>query len=101
MNAILRALGLAKGTNHCLDKDPTNCGPEIAGHLKDRFGIKKFGFIGLQPAILKALVNHFTTEFIRVLDLNPDNIGSTKCGIEIGDGQTDLLDLDRICPFGR
>ena len=150
MNAVLRALGLARGTNHCRDKDPTNCGPEIAGQLKAKFGAKRFGLIGLQPAILKALVNNFTRQFVRVVDLNPDNIGSSKYGIEVWDGQSDLprlvewsevglvtgssivngtideivrclkddgkplvffgntisgtaalLDLDRLCPFGR
>jgi len=90
MNAVLRALGLVTGTNHCRDKDPTNCGPEIAGQLETRFGSKRFGLVGLQPAILKALVNHFTREFVRVVDLNPDNIGSSKYGIEVWDGQTDL-----------
>ncbi|MDT8304030.1 MAG: DUF364 domain-containing protein [Sedimentisphaerales bacterium] len=150
MNAVLRSLKLATGTNHCLDEDPTNCGPEIAQQLKAKFGAKRFGLVGLQPAILKALVNHFTREFVRVVDLNPDNIGSLKSGIEVWDGQTDLpclvewsevglatgssivngtidkiircfkddnktlvffgntisgtatlLDLDRLCPFGR
>lgn len=150
MNAVLRSLGLASGTIHCRDKDPTNCGPEIAEQLKVRFGTKRFGFIGLQPAILKALVNQFTQDFVRVVDLNPDNIGSSKHGIEVWDGESDLprlvewsevglatgssivngtideiskrfkdegkpvvffgntisgtaalLDLDRLCPFGR
>jgi hypothetical protein len=150
MNTVLRSLGLASGTNHCRDKEPTNCGPEIAGQLKVRFGTKRFGLIGLQPAILKALVNHFTQEFVRVVDLNPDNIGGSKHGIEVWDGERDLprlvewsevglatgssivngtideiikrfkdegkplvfygntisgtaalLDLDRLCPFGR
>jgi len=150
MNAVLRALGLARGTNHCRDEDPTNCGPEIAGQLEARFGTKRFGLVGLQPAILKALVNRFTRKSVRVVDLNPDNIGSSKYGIEVWDGQSDLprlvewsevglvtgssvvngtideiirrfkddkkplvffgntisgtaalLDIDRICPFGR
>ncbi|MCP4257939.1 MAG: hypothetical protein GY774_10485 [Planctomycetes bacterium] len=150
MNAVLRSLGLATGTNHCRDKDPTNCGPEIAGQLKIRFGTKRYGLIGLQPAILKALVNHFTREYVRVVDLNPDNIGSLKSGVKVWDGQSDmqrlvewsevslatgssivngtideiirrfkdegkplvffgntisgtaaLLDLERLCPFGR
>ncbi len=100
MNAVLRSLDLARGTNHCLDKDPTNCGPEIAGQLQERFGTKKFGLIGLQPAILKALVDNFTPEFVRVLDLNPDNIGTTKCGIKVGDGQTDLPRLVKWCKVG-
>ena len=150
MNAVLRGLGLARGTNHCRDKDPTNCGPEIAGQLEARFGARRFGLVGLQPAILKALANRFTRESVRVVDLNSDNIGSSKSGIEVWDGQTDLprlvewsevglvtgssvvngtideiigcfkdenkplvffgntisgtaalLDLDRLCPFGR
>jgi len=90
MNAVLRSIELATGTNHCRDEDPTNCGPKIAGQLEARFGSNRFGLIGLQPAILKALVNRFTREFVRVVDLNPDNIGSSKYGIEVWDGQSDL-----------
>ena len=87
MNGVLRSLELATGTNHCRDEDPTNCGPKIAGQLEARFGTKRFGLIGLQPAILKALVNRFTREFVRVVDLNPDNIGSSKYGIKVWDDE--------------
>ena len=90
LNAVLRALRQASGTNHCRDEDPTNCGPEVAGQLEARFGVKRFGLIGLQPAILKALVNRFTHELVRVVDLNSDNIGNVKHGIEVWDGQSDL-----------
>ena len=90
MNAVLRALGLATGTNHCRDEDPSNCGPEITGQLETRFGPKRFGLVGLQPAILKALVNHFTRDLVRVVDLNPDNVGGSKYGIKVWDGQRDL-----------
>lgn len=93
VNAVLRSFGLATGTIHCRDEDPTNCGPEIAGQLEARFGCKKFGLVGLQPAILKALADHFGPEFVRVVDLNPDNIGSSKYGIEVWDGHCDLLRL--------
>jgi len=150
MNSVLRALGQATGTNHCRDEDPTNCGPEITWQLEAKFGAKRFGLIGLQPAILKALVNRFTPKLVSVVDLNSDNIGNMKHGIEVWDGQSDLprlvewsevglatgssivngtideiirlfkddnkplvffgntisgtaalLDLDRLCPFGR
>jgi hypothetical protein len=100
MNAVLRSLDLAKGTNHCLDEDPTNCGPEIAGQLKGRFGNRRFGLIGLQPAILKGLADNFTPEFVRVVDLNPDNIGNSKFGVETWDGQTDLPRLVQWCEVG-
>ena len=90
MNAVLRILGVATGTIHCRDEDPTNCGAEIAGQLKTRFGFKRYGLVGLQPAILQGLTNHFAPEVVRVVDLDPDNIGSSKFGVEVWDGQTDL-----------
>jgi len=150
MNAVLRYLELAAGTIHCRDEDPTNCGPEIAGQLEARFGSKRFGIVGLQPAILGGLTNHFSPEAVRVVDLNPDNIGGSEFGVEVWNGLTDLqrlvqwsevglatgssivngtideiircfkdygkplvffgntiagaavlLDMDRLCPFGR
>jgi len=93
VNAVLRAIGLATGTIHCRDEDPANCGPELAGQLEARFGSKRFGLVGLQPAILKALADHFGSEFVRVVDLDLDNIGSSKYGIEVWDGQSDLSRL--------
>ena len=90
VNAVLRALGLATGTIHCRDEDPANCGPELAGQLEARFGSRRFGLVGLQPAILKALADRFGPEFVRVVDLDLDNIGSLKYGIEVWDGQNDL-----------
>ena len=90
INAVLRSVGLATGTIHCRDEDPTNCGSEIAGQLETRFGFKRIGLVGLQPAIVKALISHFGPELVRVVDLNPDNIGCSKYDIEIWDGQTDL-----------
>ena len=62
MNAVLRTLGVATGTIHCRDENPTNCGSEVAEQLKTRFGSKRFCLIGLQPAILKGLTNHFAPE---------------------------------------
>ena len=90
LNAVLRALGLATGTIHCRDEDPANCGPELAGQLEGRFGSKRFGLVGLQPAILKALVGHFGIEVVRVVDLDLDNIGSSKYGVKVWDGRRDL-----------
>ncbi len=97
MNAVLRSLGAAEGTMHCKDEDPQRCGPEIARELQARFGRKRVGLVGLQPAILKGLVDRFGSEFVRVLDLNPENIGTSKCGVLIWDGETDLPRLAEWC----
>ncbi|HLB73410.1 MAG TPA: DUF364 domain-containing protein [Sedimentisphaerales bacterium] len=93
LNAALRCLGLATGTIHCRDEDPTNCGPEIAGQLEACFGSRRFGVVGLQPAILQGLTNHFSPQAVRVVDLNPENIGRLKYGVEIRDGSTKLPGL--------
>lgn len=90
INAVLCSVGVATGTIHCRDEDPTNCGPEIAGQLKTRFGFRRIGLIGLQPAILKALTGRFGADLVRVVDLNPDNIDCSRYDIEIWDGHTDL-----------
>jgi hypothetical protein len=100
MNAVMRFLGAATGTMHCLDEDPSLCGPEIAGSLGARFGRKKFGLVGLQPAILQGLAEHFGTEAVRVIDLNPDNIGKSKSGVEVQDGETELPRLVEWCDVG-
>jgi len=99
-NAVLRSVGLATGTIHCRDEEPTNCGSEIAGQLETRFGFKRTGLVGLQPAIVKALISHFGPELVRVVDLNPDNIGCSKYDIEIWDGHTDLPRLAEWSEIG-
>ena len=100
MNAVLRSLGMAGGTVHCRDDAPGRCGASVAQELETRFGRKRIGLIGLQPAILHGLVERFGVEAVRVLDLNPDNVGALKCGVEVWDGGKDLPRLVMWCKVG-
>ena len=93
MNAVLASLDMAQGTVHCRNEDPTRCGAEIAEAIESQYGKTRIGLIGLQPAILKALIECFGADNVCVLDLNPDNIGTTKCGITVWDGAADLPKL--------
>ena len=97
INAVLRALDLAAGTVHCRDEDPTLCGSELARIVEERFGRVRVGLVGLQPAILAGLVDRFGREALSVLDLNDDNIGHLRCGIEVWDGTTDRPRLAAAC----
>jgi hypothetical protein len=96
LNAVLRRPGKAEGTIHCRNEDPTRCGEE----LTRRFGVCRFGLIGLQPAILQAMTDAFGTVNIRVLDLNEDNIGQERCGVTIWDGEKDLGRMVEWCDVG-
>lgn len=79
-NAVQRYLGKTDQTIHCRDKGPTLCAPQLADHIMKTYGKISITQIGYQPKIIEALAAKFT---LRVIDLDPDNIGTRKCGISI------------------
>jgi hypothetical protein len=100
LNAVLSALEQLPGTVHCKDEDPSRCGPEIARVLYERFGTVRVGIVGLQPSILKALVSQFGPNAVRVVDLNLENIGETRSGVVVWDGEKDVPRLVAECDVG-
>jgi len=101
LNATLRKLGRAQGTVHCKDDDPERCAPEIAAALQREFEslhseradplpAPRVGLVGLNPALAEGLVRAFGAAQVRIVDLNPDNIGTTRFGVMIGDGSQDM-----------
>jgi hypothetical protein len=100
LNAALSTLEHLPGTLHCKNEDPSRCGPETARILHERFGPVCVGLAGLQPSILKALVSRFGPEAVRVTDLNPDNIGESRAGVVVWDGERDLPRLVSECDVG-
>jgi hypothetical protein len=77
LNAVYRHLGLCKKTVHCRDAEPGQCAsalPEIIGTRK------KVLLVGHQPRFLEKLAS---IARVRAVDLDPDNIGKIKSGIEI------------------
>ena len=88
INAIWKYYGMATKTVHCRDKEPVEC----AGELPKYYDFsKKTLLIGLQPRFLEVLAAHGE---VRALDLDKDNIGKIKAGVEIEDGEkfTEALD---------
>lgn len=94
MNAVLAHLGMAGGTLHCKDDAPERCGAEIAASLRAG-GAERVGLIGFNPALAEALVRAFGSHNIRATDLNPQNIGSVRNGVELWDGRTRTEELVR------
>lgn len=90
LNAILRHLGLISNTVHCKNDGPENCAREMQGYLLEHFPQARIGMVGLQPAILDHLQAAFS---VRVLDLDPDNIGKIKYGVLVEDGESCLEDV--------
>lgn len=90
LNAILRHLGLIAHTVHCKNEGPEQCAREMRDHLLKHYPGARIGLVGLQPAILEHLQAVFS---VRVLDLDPDNIGRSKYGVIVEDGDSCLQDV--------
>ncbi len=80
LNAMARRLDLANGTIHCRDKEPAQCAGELAAYLQNRYKGARIAQVGFQPRMIEALHRKFP---FRVIDLDPENIGSKLCGITI------------------
>ena len=89
MNAVLRKLVLTEGTLHCKNEEPELCAKKLAGSLRSQYGRPKITLVGYQPAMIEALAGEFP---LRVLDLNPENIGKVKYGVTIEHGTKDYRD---------
>lgn len=93
LNAVMKYLGKLDCTVHCKGSGPEECAGEMVKTVKSRFGNPKIGLIGYQPAMLEALSREFS---LRVLDLNPDNIGRIRYGVPVEDGGDSEL-RETIC----
>lgn len=84
LNAALRHLGLIEGTVHCRDQGPKQCAEALSDFIRDKYGKVKIAQIGFQPRMVEILASQFP---VRVLDMDPDNIGSRKFGALIESSQ--------------
>jgi hypothetical protein len=91
LNAVARSLNMADNTIHCKDSGPKECSKQIFDHIRDQHGQCRITIIGFQPALAEAL--NKKTE-VRLIDLDPDNIGQTKRGVlvEGGDATKDAIE---------
>ena len=80
LNAVLRYLGRIEGSIHCRDEEPVQCGKSLVPYLKDRYAGVRIVQVGFQPRMVENLGGSHP---LRVLDMDPDNIGARKFGVTI------------------
>ena len=80
LNAVTRHLGLVDTTIHCRDEEPGQCARQLNTYLMERFGKVRITQVGFQPRMAQILAEHFP---FRLLDLDPDNIGTRKFGVTV------------------
>lgn len=80
LNAALRHLGVIEGTVHCRDQGPVDCARALADHIEHQYGKVKISIVGFQPRMVETLAARFQ---VKVLDMDPDNIGQNKFGVVV------------------
>ena len=89
LNAVMCMLGKCKGTSHCRTDGPEKCAADVREYLKTAYpDVRKITLTGYQPALLEMLSGSGYN--VRVLDLNPENIGKVKFGVTVEDGKADM-----------
>ena len=88
LNAVMKYLDNELPTIHCKDNEPEECAGEMVDFLQP-LKPGKVGLIGLQPAILEALVNFKGSNNIFCVDRDEKNRTNIKFGVTIdwGDDQ--------------
>ncbi len=92
LNAVMNSLGACRATVHCRKDGPEFCAIDVKAYLDRQWPESaRIGLIGYQPALLQMLSE--SERQVRVLDLNPANIGAVRYGVTVEDGATRRDDL--------
>lgn len=91
LNAVSRSLGTADRTVHCKDSGPRECSQKVFDAIREEHGTCRITIIGFQPALAEAL--NKKTE-VRLIDLDPDNVGQTKRGVLVEGGEATQEAID-------
>lgn len=85
LNAVMKSVGLCSGTVHCRKDGPEQCAQDMLAFLRREYPhVKRIALIGYQPSLLEMLEK---SEYnVRVLDLDPVNVGKMRYGVLVEDG---------------
>ncbi|MDD1750632.1 MAG: hypothetical protein LUO89_12255 [Methanothrix sp.] len=83
INAVLKYMGKIEKTVHCKNDGPSRCAASMSEWIKEQ-DMKKVGLVGLQPALLEALVKALGPERVMVSDLS--EAGADRCQVRVLDG---------------
>jgi len=82
LNAVARHVHPDLRTLHCKDEGPELCASKIAEYVQD-LSPRSVGIIGLQPAILEALVTVMGKGRVRCIDRDEENRNRVRYGVSI------------------
>jgi len=93
LNAVMRSLGAIEGSVHCKDRGPEECGLDLLEFLEGHRG-SKIALVGFQPVHARRCSERHD---LKILDMDPENIGKEKFGVVVLDGGTDAEEALEWC----
>ena len=94
VNALCRHLGIAEQTVHCRDEGPRECSNDLLGVISAGSPAdSRITLIGCQPRMIEAISSVYR---LRVIDLDPDNIGKSVNGVTV-EGEENTNDALEWC----
>jgi hypothetical protein len=91
-NAVMNKYELADECLSCDEADERRCAEQAANQYKRNNGKVNVLLAGYQPHMMETLAARFP---LRVLDLDPENIGKTFFGVTVEDGKAAYADATR------
>jgi hypothetical protein len=82
LNAVVRAIEPQLKTIHCHNDEPERCAEQMMNAIAI-LKPQKIGLVGLQPAILEALVKRWGAQAVQCLDRDNSMRGTSKYGVPI------------------
>ena len=89
VNAVMNAHELADDCVSCSGDSKDKCAEHIVHYYKKHNGRVNVLLVGYQPHMLEGLAANFS---VRLLDLDPDNIGKTYFNVKVEHGADDFAD---------
>jgi len=88
VNALCAHLGIAEKTVHCKDENLRECAKDLVAKIHAEYPTDtRIALIGCQPRMIEMLAPSYN---LRVIDLDPENIGKPFSGVVIeGEDRTD------------
>lgn len=91
LNAVMKYLYSDIMTVHCKNNEPEECAEEMMAYIKT-LNPRSVGIIGLQPAILDAVVEILGKENVTCVDRDENNRDKIKYGVPIGWGDNEGME---------
>ncbi|NOQ33978.1 MAG: hypothetical protein GQ567_07305 [Methanosarcinales archaeon] len=93
LNAVMRNLGMIEGSVHCKDAGPEECGLDLIEFLEGHRG-SRIALVGFQPVHARRCSKRHD---LKILDMDPANIGKEEFGVVVLDGSTDAEEALEWC----